>query len=286
MDSKSPSSNMSVLSSIILGCFSSESDSEFLSFALGSIKKYNGKCGNYSLEHCCPRRIVGEVNFKDDKLQSIICNKHFGSYISTRTIEFFDDYYWVKNFFNNKKMGNFHKVNYENVILVKEFWIENLLEYKKIDNNVSSSYLNNKKNGIEEEFFEGTKKIRKISEYVDDKLEGETRMYYPNGMIQSVTNYKGDVVRSQRIYGDNGVLMFECHFNDLGMKIGTWKVYNSDGHLLSIENWKDGKKHGWFMHANQLQSDILYTLYENDIDCGNKWMKNPFVKNKKQINGE
>lgn len=101
-------------------------------------------------------------------------------------------------------------------------------------------FKNGERDGITEQFYSDTGKIRVSVNYKNGILDGEYREYYENEKIKFVGNYKEN------------------------LQDGEWKFYLEKGNLQSIVNYKAGELNG-------LKEDY----YEN----GNLWTRQEFKNN-------
>lgn len=102
------------------------------------------------------------------------------------------------------------------------------------------------------------KKIILTESYINNKLSGERRIYYPDGSLTEVSQYKNGVLHGESLrYTDQGKLIAkvpyyfgqihgkvyyyhntgiirETGFYDLGKRVGRWEFY-IDGELAGVE---------------------------------------------------
>ncbi|MBO9703407.1 MAG: hypothetical protein J7604_24575 [Sporocytophaga sp.] len=79
----------------------------------------------------------------------------------------------------------------------------------------------------------------------DDKEEGVWNHYYDNGKQAEVSNFKGGkMIGSWKKYSETGILLEESTYNEKGNQNGEHKVYDTDGKLHYILDYKDGKLKG------------------------------------------
>ncbi len=92
-----------------------------------------------------------------------------------------------------------------------------------------------------------------IQEYFDNegKLEGERKVYYKNGRVAEVQNYKSGILEgTSMLYSEKGIVLktFIYVKNKLH---GVSKYYNAKGDLIVEGQYRKGKKHGdWKYYEN------------------------------------
>ena len=80
--------------------------------------------------------------------------------------------------------------------------------------------------------------------FVNDKMDGVRKQFYPNGVLKSVSTFVGNAARGyMKSYHPNG------HLAEEGMWInaswdGVYKTYYDDGTQSYLWNFKDGKREG------------------------------------------
>ena len=87
--------------------------------------------------------------------------------------------------------------------------------------------------------------------YQDDMKHGTETRYHENGSVRWVRTYKHgtEIGKSMYFYkgrteGKNGRLNKYEIFDEQGREQGTWINKKSNGDLLLVKNYRDGKKHG------------------------------------------
>lgn len=86
----------------------------------------------------------------------------------------------------------------------------------------------------------------KIEYFVNGKLDGTRKEYFPGSKLKKEVNYKegrlhGDFI----VYNPDGDVLQQLSYDE-GEKDGEWTYYYNDGSLLKIENWDKGTKRGVF----------------------------------------
>jgi antitoxin component YwqK of YwqJK toxin-antitoxin module len=75
--------------------------------------------------------------------------------------------------------------------------------------------------------------------YMNGKLEGPVKEYFPNGKLKLEGTYKDD----------------NSH--------GEWKKYHPNGKLFFHERYKNGKRHGWWSTYDENGKELGRVLYQN-----------------------
>ena len=120
------------------------------------------------------------------------------------------------------------------------------------------------RDGLTEQFYNDTGKLRVSANYKNGVLEGEFKAYYPNGNLQVEVNYvNGEMNGDFKEYHENKKIRLSGSYKN-SLQEGEWKFYLEDGTLESIINYKDGELHG-----------IKEDYYKN----GNVWTRQEFKNN-------
>ena len=120
------------------------------------------------------------------------------------------------------------------------------------------------RDGLTEQFYNDTGKLRVSANYKNGVLEGEFKAYYPNGNLQGEVNYvNGEMNGDFKEYHENKKIRLSGSYKN-SLQEGEWKFYLEDGTLESIINYKDGELHG-----------IKEDYYKN----GNVWTRQEFKNN-------
>lgn len=127
-----------------------------------------------------------------------------------------------------------------------------------------ANFKEGERDGLTEQFYSDTGKLRVSGNYKNGVLDGEFKAYYPNGNLQREVIYKnGEMNGEYKEYNENkSIRLFGNYKNNL--QDGEWKSYLEDGTLESIVNYKDGELNG-------LKEDY----YKN----GNVWIRQEFKNN-------
>jgi antitoxin component YwqK of YwqJK toxin-antitoxin module len=110
--------------------------------------------------------------------------------------------------------------------------------------------VDNKKNGISREYYTTSGAVGKISNYKNDKLDGNQVTYYPDGKKKMEGNYRP--VTDQDIQ-DNPAAS-----NKEGLKTGPWTMYHKNGNIQMTGSFLNDKMNGkWqtFYPEGQLESE-------------------------------
>ena len=128
----------------------------------------------------------------------------------------------------------------------------------------SGTFKDGERDGLTEQFYNDTGKLRVSANYKNGVLDGEFKAYYPNGNLQGEVIYKnGEMNGEYKEYNENkSIRLFGNYKNNL--QDGEWKSYLEDGTLETIVNYKDGELNG-------LKEDY----YKN----GNVWIRQEFKNN-------
>lgn len=110
-----------------------------------------------------------------------------------------------------------------------------------IDN---ANFKDGERDGVTEQFYNDTGKLRVSVNYKNGVLEGEFKAYYPNGNLQGEVNYvNGEMNGDFKEYHENKKIRLSGSYKN-SLQEGEWKFYLEDGTLESIINYKDGELHG------------------------------------------
>ena len=128
----------------------------------------------------------------------------------------------------------------------------------------SGTFKNGERDGLTEQFYNDTGKLRVSANYKNGVLDGEFKAYYPNGNLQGEVIYKnGEMNGEYKEYNENKSIRLSGNYKN-NLQDGEWKSYLEDGTLESIVNYKDGELNG-------LKEDY----YKN----GNVWIRQEFKNN-------
>ena len=128
----------------------------------------------------------------------------------------------------------------------------------------SANFKNGERDGLTEQYFSSTGKLRVSANYKNGVLEGEFKAYYPNGNLQGEVNYvNGEMNGDFKEYHENKKIRLSGSYKN-SLQDGEWKSYLEDGTLESIINYKAGELHG-----------IKEDYYKN----GNVWTRQEFKNN-------
>lgn len=145
-----------------------------------------------------------------------------------------------------------------------------MANYKKVA--IKSKFRNGLKNGEETEYSDkGT--VIFVRNYKDGVLDGQFTYFddfgnilsqgyytkgnkedtwiekYPEERVVVTQNYKADklVDYNWASYYSSGKMFIEGNYDNKGLKQGIFKIYDIDGALQSTENYKDGKRNGYYI---------------------------------------
>lgn len=128
----------------------------------------------------------------------------------------------------------------------------------------SGTFKNGERDGLTEQFYNDTGKLRVSANYKNGVLDGEFKVYYPNGNLQGEVTYKnGEMNGEYKEYNENKNIRLSGNYKN-NLQDGEWKSYLEDGTLETIINYKDGELNG-------LKEDY----YKN----GNVWIRQEFKNN-------
>jgi antitoxin component YwqK of YwqJK toxin-antitoxin module len=106
--------------------------------------------------------------------------------------------------------------------------------------------INGKKNGNWKTYFTNGR-LAAVENYKDDTLHGLQTHYSPEGGYKARSNYNmGIKVDSFLLYNSNGLLNFEEYRDSTGTPQGQFRVYDTNGQLIQLGQYKDGKFDGEF----------------------------------------
>ncbi|MCG8700446.1 MAG: hypothetical protein MI922_20495, partial [Bacteroidales bacterium] len=167
--------------------------------------------------------------------------------------------------------------------------------YSKKDNNEVSAltgkelYVNNKKQGVSEYFYENGK-IKEKAEYKNNKKNGYSYGYAEDGRIVYVTRFVDDNVVERdiinrydskrlkkgvwRSYYGNFKIRDEMSYKN-GLLHGLYKRYDQRGQLISSVMYKDGKV---VVNAEESTEEII--VKEEKDRNGNVKKRGSYIKNK------
>ena len=127
-----------------------------------------------------------------------------------------------------------------------------------------ANFKEGERDGLTEQFYSDTGKLRVSGNYKNGVLDGEFKAYYPNGNLQGEVTYKnGEMNGEYREYNENKNIRLSGSYKN-NLQDGEWKSYLEDGTLETIVNYKDGELNG-------LKEDY----YKN----GNVWIRQEFKNN-------
>ena len=148
-----------------------------------------------------------------------------------------------------------------------------------IDN---ANFKDGERDGVTEQFYNDTGKLRVSANYKNGVLEGEFKAYYPNGNLQGEVNYvNGEMNGDFKEYHENKKIRVSGSYKN-SLQEGEWRSYLEDGILESIINYKDGELHGikedYYKNGNiwtrqEFKNNDLDGVYEVYYENGNPQLK-------------
>jgi antitoxin component YwqK of YwqJK toxin-antitoxin module len=122
--------------------------------------------------------------------------------------------------------------------------------------------------------------------YVNDKREGLSYYFYPNGSLYQTVNFKNNKKHgTAREYNKSGLIISILeYFNDYlvdkqninrtvnGLKEGTWRTYFDNGRIESEKTYRNDNLQGYEKFYNKSGSLVLKQLYNDGklVDKGNQ----------------
>ena len=208
---------------------------------------------------------------KEEQLKSIngkLCDKD-GNPFSGRTKSASEEYTDIYSYKNGELDGLnvvYYKNNIEEIGHWKDGKQNGLFQMYTEDGILidSGTFKDGERDGVTEQFYNDTGKLRVSANYKNGVLEGEFKAYYPNGNLQGEVNYvNGEMNGDFKEYHENKKIRLSGSYKN-SLQEGEWKSYLEDGTLESIINYKVGELHG-----------IKEDYYKN----GNVWTRQEFKNN-------
>ena len=208
---------------------------------------------------------------KEEQLKSIngkLCDKD-GNPFSGRTKSASEEYTDIYSYKNGELDGLnvvYYKNNIEEIGHWKDGKQNGLFQMYTEDGILidSGTFKDGERDGVTEQFYNDTGKLRVSANYKNGVLEGEFKAYYPNGNLQGEVNYvNGEMNGDFKEYHENKKIRLSGSYKN-SLQEGEWKSYLEDGTLESIINYKAGELHG-----------IKEDYYKN----GNVWTRQEFKNN-------
>lgn len=208
---------------------------------------------------------------KEEQLKSIngkLCDKD-GNPFSGRTKSASEEYTDIYSYKNGELDGLnvvYYKNNIEEIGHWKDGKQNGLFQMYTEDGILidSGTFKDGERDGVTEQFYNDTGKLRVSANYKNGVLEGEFKAYYPNGNLQVEVNYvNGEMNGDFKEYHENKKIRLSGSYKN-SLQEGEWKSYLEDGTLESIINYKVGELHG-----------IKEDYYKN----GNVWTRQEFKNN-------
>lgn len=120
--------------------------------------------------------------------------------------------------------------------------------------NIIEDYWRNKtdfgKQGLYVAFYpEGGKEEE--ANYVRDTLDGERKIYYPNGQVQIIEHYQMGLFQGvYQAFYESGKLELEGNYVD-NVMMGSWKRYYENGQLLEDVQFENNEENGPFIEYHE-----------------------------------
>lgn len=208
---------------------------------------------------------------KEEQLKNIngkLCNED-GKPFSGRTKSASEEYTDIYSY-KDGELDGLNVVYYKNNIKEIGHWKDgkqNGLFQMYTEDGVlidSGIFKNGERDGLTEQFYNDTGKLRVSANYKNGVLEGEFKAYYLNGNLQGEVNYiNGEMNGEFKEYHENKKIRLSGSYKN-SLQEGEWKSYLEDGTLESLINYKAGELHG-----------IKEDYYKN----GNVWTRQEFKNN-------
>ena len=208
---------------------------------------------------------------KEEQLKNIngkLCDKE-GNPFSGRTKSASEEYTDIYSY-KNGELDGLNVVYYKNNIKEIGHWKDgkqNGLFQMYTEDGIlidNANFKDGERDGLTEQFYNDTGKLRVSANYKNGVLEGEFKAYYPNGNLQGEVNYvNGEMNGDFKEYHENKKIRLSGSYKN-SLQDGEWKSYLEDGTLESIINYKAGELHG-----------IKEDYYKN----GNVWTRQEFKNN-------
>ncbi len=226
---------------------------------------------------------------KEEKLKNIngkLCDED-GKPFSGRTKRESEDYLDIYSY-KNGELDGLNVIYYKNNIKEIGHWKDGkqdgLFQMYTEDGVLidSGTFKNGERDGLTEQFYNDTGKLRVSANYKDGVLDGKFKAYYPNGNLQGEVIYKnGEMNGDFKEYHENkNIRLLGSYKNSL--QDGEWKSYLEDGTLETIVNYKDGELNGlkedYYKNGNvwtrqEFKNNNLDGVYEVYYENGNPQMK-------------
>jgi len=128
--------------------------------------------------------------------------------------------------------------------------------------------------------FDGSVRIREP--YLDGKLDGAVRSYYPNGEVSEEVEWKQNVKEGKWMkYYKNRVPRLSAHFKN-GLLQGSYEVYLSDNTIQIRGSYLDNKSHGTWRFYDETGNEVYVLEYVNgtpaDMEKYEKWVQDSLKK--------
>lgn len=203
----------------------------------------------------------------ENKLQSInfkLCDEN-GNLFSGRVKSGSDSYLNIYSY-KDGELNGLNVIYYKDSIKELGHWKEGkqngLFQLYTEDGILieSANFKNGERDGLTEQYFSSTGKLRVSANYKEGILEGEYKVYYPDGTLQGEVSYKnGEMNGEFKEYYENGNLWTRQEFKD-NISEGIYEIYYEDG----TPQLKAKIKEGIVIEEKRFNRDG--TLYDEDDD--------------------
>jgi len=131
----------------------------------------------------------------------------------------------------------------------------------------TKSYKNNKLNGTSITYFSGgSKKIKEVENYLDGKLHGECKSFFPNGKLEYYKLYEnGNRKLIKEYYSDGSILSISNYIQD--RQHGEYKRFYPNGQLLNLDFYENGNRVGVSKRYSEKGQIAVMVYYDKN---GNK----------------
>ncbi len=111
---------------------------------------------------------------------------------------------------------------------------DTIVNYTDINGNKQGQWIKHYNNG----------QVRYKGFFIDDIPQGTFTHYHRNGRIKSVLNYRDDGSASVEMFWESGHPAAKGAYNSQRQRNGLWKLYYTEGSLVSVINYVDGQPEG------------------------------------------
>ncbi len=156
---------------------------------------------------------------------------------------------------------------------------DTIINYLDIQGNKQGKWIDHYSNG----------QIRYEGFFIDDIPQGTFIHYHSNGRKKSVLNYNDDGSSTVEMFWESGHKAARGAYNSDRERTGLWKLYYTEGSLLQIINYKNGKADGevtmYYPGTNVKLLDCNYKNAKLDGDYVKYFNNGLKMEEGKYING-